>query len=57
MVDQYSRSNNIAISGIADSVGQDHLEEKVVFPFSNFDVAVIFNDTEACHRTGENQNN
>ena len=33
MLEQYSRSNNIAISGTPDSVGQDYLRKKLPFRF------------------------
>ena len=52
-VDQYSRRNNIEISGIPKSVRDNQLEEKVVDILKAIDVNITSNEIEACRRLGK----
>ena len=45
-VDQYSRRNNVVISGIPQSVSGNQLEEKVVDILKAIDVNIISNEIE-----------
>ena len=45
-VDQYSRRNNVEISGIPQSVSDNQLEEKVVDILKAIDVNIISNEIE-----------
>ena len=56
MLEQYGRRNNIEVSGIPDSVGDNDLEEKVISVFANVGIEVKSNDIEACHRIGKSRN-
>ena len=49
-LEQYGRRNNIIISGIPDSVGNNQLEESVTKIITDINVNVASNDIEACHR-------
>ena len=55
-LEQNGRRNNIAISGIPDSVDVNHLEESVTEILSDIDVKVTSNDIEACYRIGKKNN-
>ena len=54
--DQYSRRNNIEVSGIADSVEDSCLEENIIFVFSSIGIDVKSNDIKASNRTGKSRN-
>ena len=56
-VDQYSRRNNVEISGIPQSVSDNQLEEKVVDILKAIDVNITTNEIEACHRLGKKKKN
>ena len=56
-VDQYSRRNNVEISGIPQSASDNQLEEKVVDIFKAIDVNIITNEIEACHCLGKKKKN
>ena len=56
-VDQYSRRNNVEISGIPQSVSDNQLEEKVVHILKAIDVNVTTNEIEACHHLGKKKKN
>ena len=56
MLEQYGRRNNIEVSGIPDSVGDNDLEEKVISVFANVGIDVKSNDIKACHRIGKSRN-
>ena len=56
-VDQYSRRNNVEISGIPQSVSDNQLEEKVVDILKATDVNITTKETEACHRLGKKKKN
>ena len=56
MLEQYGRINNIEVSGIPDSVGDNDLEGKVISVFANVGIDVKSNDIEACHRIGKSRN-
>ena len=56
-VDQYSRRNNVEMSGIPHSVSKEQLEEKVVDILKAIDVNVTRNEIEACHRLGKKKKN
>ena len=56
MLEQYGRRNNIEVSGILDSVGDNDLEEKVISVFANVGFEVKSNDIEDCHRIGKSRN-
>ena len=49
-LEQYGRRNNIIISGIPDSVGNNQMEESVTKIITDINVNVASNDIEACHR-------
>ena len=51
-LDQYSRRNNVEISGIPQSVIDNHLQKQVVDTFKAIDVNITTNEIEACHRLG-----
>ena len=53
----YSRRNNVEISGIPQSVSDNQLEEKVVDILKAIDVNITTNEIEACHRLGKKKNN
>ena len=53
---QYGRSDNIEITGTADSVPHQNLEEKVVDILNEISVNVSPKDIEACHRVGGSKN-
>ena len=54
--DQYSRRNNIEISGIPDSVPNNLLEGKVIEILNYLNINLKFWDIEACHRLSNNFN-
>ena len=56
-LDQYSRRNNVEISGIPQSVSDNQLEEKVVDILKAIDVSITTNEIEACHRLGKKKKN
>ena len=56
-LDQYSRRNNIEISGIPQSVSDIQLEEKVIDILKVIDVNITMNEIEACHRLGKKMKN
>ena len=56
-LDQYSRRNNVEISGIPQSVSDNQLEEKVVNILKAIDVNITTNEIEACHRLGKKKKN
>ena len=56
-LDQYSRRNNVEISGISQSVRDSHLEEKVVDILKAIDANVTTNEIDACHRLGNKNKN
>ena len=47
---QYTRRNNIELSGISDTIDDDELEESVVGILNAIGVNCTVNDIEACHR-------
>ena len=51
-VDQYSRRNNVKISGIPQSVSDNQLEEKFVDILKAIDVNTTSNEIETCHCLG-----
>ena len=51
-VDQYSRRNNVKISGIPRSESDNQLEEKVVDILKAIDGNTTSNETETCHCLG-----
>ena len=53
----YSRRNNVEISGIPQSVSDNQLEEKVVDILKAIDVNITTNEIEACHRLGKKKKN
>ena len=55
-LEQYGRRNNIAITGIPDSLPDQNLEEKVVDILNEVSVNVPPKDIEACHRVGVSKN-
>ena len=56
-LDQYSRRNNVEISGIPQSVSDNQLEEKVVDILKAIDVNITTNEIEACYRLGKKKKN
>ena len=52
-LDQYSRRNNVEISGIPQSVSDNQLEEKVVDILKAIGVNITTNEIEACYRLGK----
>ena len=56
MLEQFSRRNNIEVSGIPDSVEDNCLEEKVISVFTSIGIDVKSDDVEACHRIGKSRN-
>lgn len=54
--DQYSRRNNIEITGIPDSVPNNLLEGKVLEILSYLNINLKYWDIEACHRLNNNPN-
>ena len=56
-LDQYSRRNNVEISGIPQSVSDNQLEEKVADILEAIDVNITTNEKEACHRLGKKTKN
>ena len=54
--DQYSRRNNIEVSGIPDSVEDSCLVENIIFVFASIGIDVKSNDIKASNRTGKNLN-
>ena len=56
-VDQYSRINNIEISGIPQAVSDSQVEEKVVDILKAIDANITSNEIEACHRFGKEKKN
>ena len=50
---QYGRSNNVALSGIPESVSEDILEESVISVLADIDVFVERHYIEACNRFGK----
>ena len=53
-LDQYSRRNNVEISGIPQSVSGNQLEEKVADILKAIDVNITTNEIEICHRKKKN---
>ena len=56
MLEQYSRRNNIEVSGIPDSVEDNCFEEKFISVFTSIGIDVKSNDIEPCHRIGKSRN-
>ena len=56
-LDQYSRRNNVEISGIPQSVSDNQLEEKVTDILEAIDFNITTNEKEACHRLGKKTKN
>ena len=56
-VNQYSRRNDVEISGIPQSVSDNQLEEKVVDILKAIDVNITTNEIEVCHRLGNKKEN
>ena len=56
-VDQYSRRNNVEISGIPQSVSDNQLEEKVIDILKAIDVSITSNKIEACLCLGKKKKN
>ena len=56
-IDQYSRRNNVEISGISQSVSDSQLEEKVVDILKVIYVNITKNEIEACYRLGKKKKN
>ena len=56
-VDQYSRRNNVEISGIPQSVTDNQLEEKVIDILKAIDVSITSNKIEACLCLGKKKKN
>ena len=52
--DQYSRRNNVEISGIPDSVPNNQLEGMVIKILNLLNINLKFWDIEACHRLYKN---
>ena len=55
-LEQYSRINNIEVSGIPDLVEGNWWEEKIISVFTIIGINVKSNDIEACCRIGKSQN-
>ena len=49
-LDQYTRRNNLEITGIPEDIDDNSLEEKVIEVLGAVDITVDENDIEACHR-------
>ena len=47
---QYSRRNNVEISGISNDVLDNDLEEKVIEICKDSDIVITSSDIEGCHR-------
>ena len=56
-IDQYSRRNNVEISGVPEEVSNADLEGTVISIFNAIDVDINSNDIEACHRIGAKKGN
>ena len=56
-LEQYSRRNNVVVSGIPGHVSERDLEETVISVLSDIEVNVSANDAEACHRIGKPDRN
>ena len=56
-LDHYSRRNNVEISGIPQSVIDNHLQKMVVDIFKAIDVNITTNEIEAFHRLGKKKKN
>ena len=52
-LDQYTRRNNIEILGIAATVSDNHLEDKVLDICKAMNLTVEKSDIKGCHRIGE----
>ena len=50
--EQYSRRENLIISGIPDSVTDDQLQDKIVDILTDLDIDVNYHDISTCHRLG-----
>ena len=50
--EQYSRRENLIISGIPDSVTDDQLRDKIVDILADLDIDVNYHDISTCHRLG-----
>ena len=55
-LEQYSRRNNLVISGIPDSVQDSDLESTVTLFLLDIDVNVRSREVEDCHRIGKSNN-
>ena len=55
-LEQYSRRNNLVISGISDSVQDSELESTVTSILSDIDVNVESREVEEYHRIGKSNN-
>ena len=54
--EQYSRMNNLVVSGIPDSVQDSDLESRVTSILSDIDVNVESREAGDCHRIGKSNN-
>ena len=50
---QYGKRNNIAISGIPDSIDDNNLENSVISMMCDINVNIEENGIEPCHRFGK----
>ena len=55
-LEQYSRRNNLVISGIPDSIQDSDLESTVASILSDIDVNIESREVEECHRIGKSNN-
>ena len=56
-LEQYGRRNNINVSGILDSLGDNELECSVIKIMKANDIEVDNRDIEACHKIGKSKGN
>ena len=56
VLEQYSRRNNLVISGIPDSIQDSDLESTVASILSDIDVNIESREVEECHRIGKSNN-
>ena len=49
-MEQYSRRNNVEISGISNEVSDENLEKKVIDICKESGISLNLYDIEACHR-------
>ena len=56
-LEQYGRRNNINVSGILDSLGDNELECSVIKIMKANDIEVDNRDIEACHKIDKSKGN